>query len=405
MMNLSLAWRNVWRNKMRSLIIAASVAIGLFAGLFVLGLYAGMMRARVRTVIDAEVAHLQIHHPDFKSDYDPSFTLANPQEVVKELHQIPSVVYIASRSITQGMLATTTGTAGVQINGIDMESENNVSQMNKKIIEGNGLTSEKKNGILIGRKQAKKMKLKVGSKLVLTFTDSDENITAGAFRVNGIYETVNAPLDERNVFVNQSTLNRYLNIDGESHEIAIILHSDEDVEEVKQILIKRFPEYSIKDWRDNSPETDLMVGVVDQYSAIIMVIIMISLAFGIANTMLMSVLERTREIGMLSALGMNRVRVFTLVLSETILLTLVGIPVGLTVAWLVIFYFAHMGIDISSFSGEAMSGFGFGSVIYPEFPAGSLMTVMMIVVATALIAALFPSLKAVKLQPADALRQ
>jgi ABC-type lipoprotein release transport system permease subunit len=75
-MNLSLAWRNVWRNKMRSMIIAASVAIGLFAGLFVLGLYEGMMRARVRTVIDSEVAHLQIHHPDFKNDYDPSLTLS-----------------------------------------------------------------------------------------------------------------------------------------------------------------------------------------------------------------------------------------------------------------------------------------------------------------------------------------
>ena len=148
-----------------------------------------------------------------------------------------------------------------------------------------------------------------------------------------------------------------------------------------------------------------MVGVVDQYSAIIMVIIMISLAFGIANTMLMSVLERTREIGMLSALGMNRVKVFTLVLSETVLLKLVGIPVGITVAWLVIYYFGRMGIDISSFSGEAMSGFGFGSVIYPEFPTSSLTQVMMIVVGTALVAALFPSLKAVKLQPADALRQ
>lgn len=404
-MNLSLAWRNVWRNKMRSMIIAASVAIGLFAGLFVLGLYAGMMRARVRTVIDTEVAHLQIHHPDFKTDYDPSLTLSHPQEMIKELQQIPGILYLASRSVTQGMLATTTGTAGVQINGIDMESENKVSKMNKKIIDGNGLTADKKNGILIGKKQADKLKLKVGSKLVLTFTDSESNITAGAFRVHGIYETVNTPLDERNVFVNQSTLNRYLNIEGASHEIAIVLHRDEDVEEAKQILLRQFPDYSIKDWRDNSPETDLMVGVVDQYSAIIMVIIMISLAFGIANTMLMSVLERTREIGMLSALGMNRLRVFALVLSETVLLTMVGIPVGLTVAWLVISYFAYRGIDISSFSGEAMSGFGFGSVIYPEFPTGSLMMVMTIVVATALIAALFPSLKAVKLQPADALRQ
>ena len=148
-----------------------------------------------------------------------------------------------------------------------------------------------------------------------------------------------------------------------------------------------------------------MVGVVDQYSAIFMIIIMISLAFGIANTMLMSVLERTREIGMLSALGMNHRSVFTLVLSETVMLTLAGVPVGLTVGWLVIYYYGRVGIDISSFSGEAMSGFGFGSVIYPEFPTDNLVLVMMIVISTALISALFPSLKAIKLQPAEALRQ
>jgi ABC-type antimicrobial peptide transport system permease subunit len=106
---------------------------------------------------------------------------------------------------------------------------------------------------------------------------------------------------------------------------------------------------------------------------------------------------------MLTALGMNRVRVFTLVLSETVILTLVGVPLGLAVAWLAIYYFARVGIDISSFSGAAMSGFG--SVIYPEFPTASLITVMIIVMGTALFAALFPSLKAIKLQPADALRQ
>lgn len=404
-MKPSLAWRNVWRNKTRSLIIMTSVAIGLFAGLFVLGLYAGMMRARVRTVIDSEVAHLQIHHPEFKSDYDPAFTLAHLTQTMAVLQQIKSIKHVALRSVAQGMLATITGTAGVQINGIDMTAENNVSQMDKKIIEGEGLSADKKNGILIGKKQADKMKLKIGSKLVLTFTDRESTITAGAFRVRGIYETVNTPLDERNVFVNQSTLNQYLDIEGESHEMAIILQHDEDVEDVKQSLVQQFPEYSIKDWRDNSPETNLMVGVVDQYSAIIMIIIMVALAFGIVNTMLMSVLERTREIGMLTALGMNRVRVFTLVLSETVILTLVGVPLGLAVAWLAIYYFARVGIDISSFSGAAMSGFGFGSVIYPEFPTASLITVMIIVMGTALFAALFPSLKAIKLQPADALRQ
>lgn len=403
-MNLRLAWRNVWRNRTRSFIIMASVAIGLFAGLFVLGLYQGMMRERVRTVIDTEVAHLQIHHTQFKEDYDPIFTL-DESRIKLGLDQTKGIKSIANRSVTQGMLATTTGSSGVQINGIEPQEENEVSLLKGKIQEGEELDPSKKNGILIGKKLADKMKLKIGSKLVLTFTDRESNVTAGAFRVSGIYQTINTPLDERNVFVNRATLNSYLGLENTSHEVAILLERDEDMENVKKSLQGKFPDYSIKTWKENSPETDLMVSTINQYSTIIIGIIMIALAFGIINTMLMSVIERTREIGMLTALGMNRRKVFVLILSETVILTIIGVPIGILVSWFSIQYFSKVGIDISSFSEQAMSSFGFTSMIYPEFPFSSLLMVMIIVISTALISAIFPSLKAIKLQPADALRQ
>ncbi len=150
-MNLILAWRNVWRNKTRSFIILASVALGLFAGIFVLGLYEGMIRARVRTVIDTEVAHVQVHHPNFKDDYDPAFTIAGQAQVSGALRSVKDIKAVAYRSMTQGMLATATGSAGVQINGIIPDEENAVSSMKKKIIEGDELDLKKKNGILIGK--------------------------------------------------------------------------------------------------------------------------------------------------------------------------------------------------------------------------------------------------------------
>jgi ABC-type lipoprotein release transport system permease subunit len=382
----------------------ASVAIGLFAGIFVLGLYDGMMKARVRTVIDTEVGHLQIHRLHFKEDYDPSLTFSNVDKM-NPISKMKDVKGVAHRSITQGMLATATGSAGVQVNGILMDEENIVSSLDKKIKQGEVLNLKKKNGILVGKKLADKMKLKVGSKLVLTFTDKESNITSGAFRVAGIYQTTNDPMDELNVYVHRTTLNSYLGIQDEYHEVTILLKDDQEIGQMKNQLQKMFPLYDVKNWKENSPETDLMVSTIDQYSTIIIVIIMIALAFGIINTMLMSVLERTREIGMLTALGMNRTRVFFLVLSETVLLTIVGVPVGLFSAWFTIGYLSVHGIDISSFSGAAMSGFGFSSIIYPEFPTEQILTVLNIVVATALVSSLFPSIKAIKLQPADALRQ
>lgn len=403
-MNLSLAWRNIWRNKTRSFIIIISVAIGLFAGILVLGIYKGMMQARVRTVIDTEVAHVQMHHPEFKNDYEPAFVINN-KLVEQRLNKKKYVKAFALRTVAQGMLTTPTASAGVQVYGVSMTAEKTVSHLNEKIEEGDSLITNKRSSILIGRKLVDKMKLKLGSKLVLTFTDVESNIVSGAFRITGIYKTDNTPLDERNVYVNQDALNDYLAINNGTHEVAVILISDDVLEVAKSDLMEEFPDYKIETWKENSPETDLMVSTIDQYTAIIIIIIMIALAFGIINTMLMSVLERTREIGMLTALGMNRVRVFVLILTETILLTTVGVPVGLLASWFTINHLGNSGIDISSFSGAAMSGFGFSSMIYPEFPGESLQMVLSIVIGTALVSSVFPSLKAIKLQPADALRQ
>jgi ABC-type antimicrobial peptide transport system permease subunit len=132
---------------------------------------------------------------------------------------------------------------------------------------------------------------------------------------------------------------------------------------------------------------------------------MLALAFGIINTMLMAILERTREIGMMVALGMNRVRLFFLVLLETIFLTMIGTPLGLLIVWLATEYFSKSGIDTASFAGKTMSSFGFSTVIYPEFPADELPVVLMIVIITALFSCIFPAIKSGRLQPVEALRK
>ncbi|MGE5109090.1 MAG: ABC transporter permease [Sphingobacteriales bacterium] len=400
-----MAWRNIWRNKMRSLVIILSVAIGLFAGLMVLALYKGMLRGRVRTVIDAEAGHIQIHDSNFKKDYEPFFILKDGNNIISQLNKIPQIKTIATRSITQGMLSTTTGSAGIQINGIIPEIENDASRLNKKIIEGNEFNKQKKNEVLIGKKLADKMKLKLGNKLVLTFIDSAANMVSGAFRVAAIYRSDNTPLDERNVYIRQNELNELLTIGNNYHEIVILLNKDEETETIKQQLQKQFPSCQVESWRDISPETELMVNTVDTYSYIIIIIILFALAFGIINTMLMAILERTREIGMMTALGLNKLRMFTLVLLETIFLTIAGTPVGLLASWLLVNYYNKHGLDWSGMGKEMMGSFGFSTTIYPEFPTDRILAVMIIVIGTALLSCLFPAIKALRLQPVDALRK
>lgn len=400
-----MAWRNVWRNKMRSIVIILSIAIGLFAGIAVLALYKGMMKSRVQTVIYAETGHLQIHDPNFKKDYEARYVIQNGYGLLKDLAAIPGIKLAAPRSITNGMLATTTGSAGVQINGVIPEAEYEASQLKNKIIEGAGFDGVRKNEILIGKKLAAKMKLKLHSRLVLTFTDTSETIVSGAFRVIGIYQSDNAPLDERNVYLEMKDLNTLLGTDKSFQEIALLLKNNEDVNLIQQNLIKRYPDLLIESWKDVSPETDLLVKTVNQYSYIIMIIIMIALAFGIINTMLMAILERTREIGMMLALGTNRIRIFFLILLETVFLTLAGTPIGILAGWLIIGYYNIRGLNLSGMGKEMMSSFGFGTLIYPEFPGEKLGGLLLIVVGTALVSCIFPAVKALGLQPVEALRR
>ena len=400
-----MAWRNIWRNKMRSIVIMLSIAIGLFAGIAVLALYKGMMKSRVRTAIDAEVGHLQLHDRNFKKDYSPEFVITNGDKILNLITSLPEIKMAAPRSITNGMLATATGSAGVQINGVFPDLEYEASQLKKKIIEGNEFDSTKKNEIMIGKKLATKMKLKTGSKLVLTFTDTSGNMVAGAFRVAAVYQSDNGPLDERNVYVTLNDLNDLLNTGNAFHEIVVLLKNDEDIKIVQQKLKQVCPLLTIETWKEISPETDLLVNTTNQYSYIIMIIIMFALAFGIINTMLMAILERTREIGMMVALGTNKLKIFLLVLLETFFLTLAGTPIGILTGWLLTRYYNIHGLNLSGMGREMMSSFGFNAMIYPEFPSDKLTGVLLIVIATALVSCLFPAIKALKMQPVEALRR
>ena len=326
-MLLRMAWRNVWRNRARSLTLISSVAVGLFAGVFVLAIYQGLLKVRVRTVIRDEVSHLQIHHPLFRNDYEAIYTLPGIEKLEERLRTITEIEQSSSRSIAEGMLATGTGSNGIEIRGVDPVKEAQVSNLNEKVFEGDYFDKGLKNQILIGGKLANKMKLELNNKVVLSFTDKDNNVISGAFRIKGFYQSTNTPLDERIVYVKRQELNPLLAIGRGAHEMAILLKTDDSLDAVQIQLQKMYPQLSVQNWKQLSPETEMSVATVNQFSLIIIIIIMLALAFGIVNTMLMAILERRRETGMMMALGMNQFKVFSVILLETVFLTFAGLPV------------------------------------------------------------------------------
>jgi ABC-type lipoprotein release transport system permease subunit len=284
------------------------------------------------------------------------------------------------------------------------EEEDHVTRLKSKLVNGSYFTDSKPYEIIVSEKNLKKLKLRMNAKTILTFQGKDGNIASGAFRIVGVYRTVNGPYDESNVFVNIRDIDTLAGIPHQYNEVALLLNSGRDVENVKQQLQKKYPQFDIKTWTEISPEMNLLVSVSDQTMLIYMGIIMLALAFGIINTMLMAVLERTREIGMLLALGMNRIKVFTMILLETVFLVLAGTPLGIVFGLSTIAYTHKTGINLKQFS-EAYSSLGYSSLIYPTFNTRQFFLMLVMVVVTALIAALVPSRRAVKVKPAEAIRR
>jgi ABC-type lipoprotein release transport system permease subunit len=402
-MLILVAWRNLWRNRTRSLLILLSVAVGIWAGAFIMAIYYGMGESRMRIAIDNEVSHLQVHHPKFKNDHEAKYSF--PEDSLRQvMDKFNMVKSYSLRTIAPGMLANASGSQGVQVSGVDAMEEDSTRHLKGFLVEGQYFTPGEKNRILIGRKLAEKLNISVRGKIVLTLLDTADNMTVAAFRVHGIYETQNAPRDEVNVFVLKNDLDNLIGTTGRAHEAAILLKNDADLQVAYANIKEALPNLKVETWEDISPETALVINSLDTYNLVFIAIILLALSFGIVNTMLMAVLERMREIGVLMALGMSRLRLFGMILLETVLLTIAGAPLGILAAYLIIAWVGKVGIDFGAAAGDTMKNFGYAAVIYPELPLYSVGQIFLLVFIAAVLSALLPAWKAIRLQPVEAIR-
>ncbi len=403
--NLQMAWRNIWRNKLRSSVVIAAIAIGLFGGLAASGIMKGMVTDMIDNALENTVSHIQIHDERFIENNEVKFLMKNSPELIKKIQAEPEVAAVCERSKSFGMASTASKALGVMINGIEPEKEKKVTKIYTKLTDSlsNYFTSGKKNRILISQKLANKLNAKIKSKIILTFQDYDGNLTGASFKVAGIFKTQNAMFDEQNVFVLKKDLDRLLNLPANSsHEIAILLKDFHQTPELVNKL-KKITNYYIEPWNKIDPYLELTTSLTGFMLLIFMTIILLALGFAIVNTMLMVILERTKELGMIMAIGMNKRKVFTMIMQETTMLTLTGGVLGILLSIVFIAYFGDKGIDISSVA-QGFEALGYSSVMYPKLNFTDYLQVIFMVLLTGIISSIFPTIRAIKMKPAEAVR-
>lgn len=402
-MLFALAWRNIWRNKKRSLIIMAAIAVGLLCGLFASSVMFGMGDSVINSTINRDLGHIQIHSAKFEDDKLITDTIPDAGQIIKNLGSIKNIVGITPRIVIEGMGSSATTSNGLRIVGINPDEEKTVTSIHNQIIEGKYFQEKGRNQIIVGQKLAENLGIRLKSKIVLSFQDLDGSIIYGAFRIVGIFKTESSVFDKSNVFIRQKDILSLINSKPIYHEIVIRMNKAQNVDSVYSNLKTEYANLSVKSWKELAPELKLMDEMMGFQLNIFLGIILFALLFGITNTMLMSVMERVREFGVLMAIGMKRRRVFSMIIVETVSLSIVAAVIGMIIAALLINYFGNQGINLSAFA-EGMSAWSISPILQPTLPINFYISITIMVLITAILSAIYPAIKAIKLIPAQAIR-
>lgn len=403
-MLLKIAWRNVWRNKSRSLIVVSSIAVGVWALVAGSGFMNGFMVSYISDAINHNTSNIQVHNPEFNADKDIKFYIPNSEEKTNKLRNTPGVVSATKRVLVNGMIGSAKKASGVEIRGIVLDHEREVTKLDSLLVDGAYFEGVKRNPVIIGQKLAEELNVRIRSKVVLTFSDQEGEMVSAAFRVVGIIKSSAINLNAMTAFVRDSDIQPLLGIGENYHEIAVLTHVQIEEQTVVEEYKKEYTEDLIQDWREIASDLAYVSDVFGYTLYILMGVILIALVFGIINTMLMAVLERIKELGMLMAVGMNKSKVFLMIVLETIFLGIVGTPIGLLLGYANVSFYHERGVDLTAYS-EGLEAFGYSSELYPYLDSSIYIIVSLGVFFTTIIGAAYPAYKAVSLKPVEALHK
>jgi ABC-type lipoprotein release transport system permease subunit len=396
-----IAWRNLWRNARRTLLTAATIAGGVALLVVFFALEDGMHRQMLRSAVQLGGAHAAVQAHGYQDRKASEQTL--PQGERERLQQLLQARGIAlatlvPRVFASGLASSADGATGVSIIGVDPEAEAEVSSLDERVVAGRFLRAGDENVAVLGQGVARKLELDQGDKLVLMAqAPGSADIQSVLVRVAGIIETRSEDLDEGGVLLPLPSAQALLGMPGRVHQLALILSDPRAAGRVTGILREASPpELEVLHWEELMPSLRDFIRMDVAGLFIIAIIFFLIIAFLVANTLLMSVLERRREFALLDALGLTPARRFLLVMLEATWIAVLSVTCGAVAGCAGHLFFRQRGLNLSYFaeSGWSAAGTAVDHVIYSALTPGRLAIAAGLVFLITIALALLPAWKA-----------
>ena len=407
--DVKMAWRNIWRNPRRTILTICAIAFASLLLVFMLSFQFGSYETMINTSVKIQTGHLQVQAEEYQEKKNIRLVVPDPGKIAPILDKIPRIETYTFRGQAFALISSEDRTYGAAVTGIDPEREATVSRLKALIRQGSFLSTDDVEQALVGKLLAKNLRVQPGDELTIIGQGRDGSVAATVVTVKGIFSSGIDEFDRAAIHIPLKTFQEVFSMHGAIHEIVVIGKSLSDVQTIKSGITDGLSGLNTKrplkvlDWDDLMPglrqsiEMDLISGLIF-YLLLIFVV-----AFSILNTFLMAIFERTREFGVLMAIGTTPARLTKVLLIESMSMTFVGIAAGIIIGGLITLYFQAYGIDFSGAS-ELLSQFGITGRMYPKLSLLSALSGPLAVFVITFFAALYPALKVKKMQPVEAMR-
>ncbi len=405
---LKIAYFNLWRRKSRSILVIAMIAVSITGLLLIQGLYQGMIKQLIDNALRSDTGHISIYHKKYRISKSLTDQIQEPEKIITMIKSFSEVKSVIARIKHEGLIATAKHSQGALFIGTNLEEEQQHAHLKNYLKEGTYSFGKRKRGALIGIELAKKLKVKIGQKIILTIQDKDKEINSAILKVKGILKTNNMTLDRMGVLMSKTKLAKLLALKGAETQISIFVKKREEqaplLKTLNLKLSKIAPELKAYSWKALFPMFDMIEEMQIAFFLFSYGLVFIIASLGIFGVILVSVLERVREFGIMLAIGSSFSRVRWQIIAESFFLGVFGLIIGSLIGGALLYYFSEVGIDLRAYS-EGMAQFGMDAIIKADFEWSYFSSSGVAVVLATFFAALWPIRVLRKLNPIEAVNE